>query len=181
MRIQTNTCDSGRFQPRFPYGVTSAGGAGNPRIPLRTGAASFDFLAMKKDQAGPSQNNNPTLVLNLDDQGKNNLLSSSVSSSSKEQSGESTGKTLRRQIRVPSHKRKAKDGALTELVKAGKKPQLELRDEEILSSAETAGSPAGPNELRLLELPGARVSLGSSWVRSYTPKISTRCDFPIGD
>lgn len=45
---------------------------------------------------------------------------------------------MRRHIIVPNHKRKAIEGMSRETKKSGKRPQLQLRDEEMTITAETA-------------------------------------------
>lgn len=75
----------------------------------------------------------------------------------------------------------AKDVNLGENMTTGKKPQLQLRDEDNLTMGILRSSSAESNELPFLELSGVTVDLDSSRLWSYAPKIQTQCDIPFED
>lgn len=66
---------------------------------------------------------------------------SSLSSSSAEKSEDNGTKLIRRKIKIPAHKRKAAEAALMDITEWNKRPQLQLRDEEDLSTVEAAAQP----------------------------------------
>lgn len=119
--------------------LVQGGIAGISRYPTRIGPAIFDQGTKQKEVVPLSKNLQPNFGQRMDDQG--GLVFSSFSSSSVEKSGASTVKAKRRMVKVQSHKRKAKEVVLTDITNTGKRPQLQLRDEEIQSTVEATMQP----------------------------------------
>lgn len=90
----------------------------------RTGMNIFAFSAKDGEPFSLKENIHPNLNRGL------------AIMDDKSVSAESASSVVRRGIRVPSHKRKAKEMTLSDQLTAGKKPQLQLHDEDILSTAE---------------------------------------------
>lgn len=105
----------------------------------RTGANIFEFGAKERESAAGKENENPNAGWGISRTGGGALSFSSSSSLVKV--GESSGPEGRKQVKINKGKRKAKDGVLMELEKVSKKPQLQLRDEDLSLTAEAARQP----------------------------------------
>lgn len=103
------------------------------RTGAKMGANIFNFTARDGGDLSRDENSNPNLVKGA----PRLVLGAEKHLTISDSSGESTYRDGRKKIHIPSKKRKAAESVLGEIQCIGKKSQLQLRDEELLSEAET--------------------------------------------
>lgn len=121
-----------RVQPNYEHGTGSWSTSMKPRI----GSGVFEFGVREKKMADGAENMNPNAANRITFQG--GIAISSFSPSSIEKSGENEVASGRRKVKAVSNKRKATEAALVPMETVGKKPQFQLRDMDINSTAEVA-------------------------------------------